>query len=178
MFSLTPRAAPGRSMEGDGARKYESTTWQRHSPSLALRCNFSKCSGDYFWVFVHSMLREPAAKTLLAGPSYKTYDATRTRLFNTEKACRKKNTHTHTQICIVFGIHTHTHIYIYYIHTHISTVQKDTSHSRRRSLTKSDIQTSGCKWLLLAFAWDFRQALDARLLTPTRSWCYAFSFLS
>ena len=82
-------------------------------------------------------------------------------------------THTHTQICILIGVHTHI-----YIHTHTSTVQKDTSHSRRCSLTKSDIHTSGCKWLLLAFAWDFRQALDARLLTPTRSWCHAFSILS
>ena len=96
----------------------------------------------------------------------------RARDFSTQKRrVGKKHTHTHTQICIVFGIHTHTptYIYIYTIYTHISTVQKDTSHSRRRSLTKSDIQTSGCKWLLLAFAWDFRQALDARLLTPTRS---------
>ena len=75
-------------------------------------------------------------------------------------------THTHTQICILIGVHTYIYIHT---RTHTSTVQKDTSHSRRCSLTKSDIHTSGCKWLLLAFAWDFRQALDARLLTPTRS---------
>ena len=85
--------------------------------------------------------------------------------------------HTYTHADLYTYWCTHTHIYIH-TRTHTSQVQKDTSHSRRCSLTKSDIHTSGCKWLLLAFAWDFRQALDARLLTPTRSWCYAFSILS
>ena len=151
MFSLTPRAAPGRSMEGDGARKYESTTWQRHSPSLALWCNFSKCSGDYFWVFVHSMLREPAAKTLLAGPSYKTYDATRTRLFNTEKACRKKNTHTHADLYSFWYTHTHPHIYILYTHTfqQFKRIQATAEGARWRNQTFKQVAASGCSWLSL-----------------------------
>ena len=91
----------------------------------------------------------------------------------------------YTHIYIYIYIYSYIYIYIYsyiyiyiYIYAHTSTLQKGASHSGRRLLTKSDIQTSGCKWLLLAFAWDFQQALDARLLTPTRSWCYAFSFLS